>query len=63
MATEWQKKEDLEIFRLNQRILSMIQDYNSRAYALESSKKSKLGNLFDNEKIPKLQLWSSNKFT
>ena len=56
MATEFQKKEDIDIFRLKQRIISMISDYNSRAYNLENSRKSKLGNLFDSDKIPKLQL-------
>ena len=54
--TEYQKKEDIELFRQKQRILSMISDYNSRAYSLENSRKSKLGNLFDSDKIPKLQL-------
>lgn len=54
--TEFQKREDLEIFRLKQRILSMILDYNTRAENLESSRKSKLGNLFDSDKIPKLFL-------
>ena len=56
MTTEFQKKEDIEIFRLKQRIMSMISDYNNRAEYLESSRKSKLGNLFDSDKIPKLIL-------
>tara|TARA_R110000796_G_scaffold1673_9_gene7000 strand:- start:573 stop:752 length:180 start_codon:yes stop_codon:yes gene_type:complete len=56
MSKEFQKKEDIDLFRQKQRILSMISDYNSRAYNLEDSRKSKLGTLFDSDKIPKLQL-------
>lgn len=56
MTKEFQKKEDIDLFRQKQRILSMISDYNSRAYNLENSRKSKIGNLFDSDKIPKLTL-------